>query len=68
LSAMGLYIGDDCIHTLCFALVSGFQHGIGFTNSRCITQEDFQPAVLPGPLFYLHVSKQLVGIGTIEWV
>ena len=38
---MGFDITNHHIHPLIFALVGGFQHGIGFAHSGGIAQEDF---------------------------
>ena len=61
---MGLDVTHHHIHALPFALVSGFQHGVGLANPGGIAQENLQVAAFLLLLFGLDLGKQFIGIGT----
>ena len=61
-SSVSLNDADNYIHSLGFALVCGFQHGIGFTDSRGITEKDLEVATILPLLFGLDSGQQLIRI------
>ena len=60
---MSFDITNHHIHPFIFALVGGFQHGIGLTHSGGIAEEDFQLAAVIPLLFGLDPGRIVSGSG-----
>ncbi len=63
-----LHISNNHIHLLVLALMSGFQHGIRFTHTRCVSKEYFQIAAGQLLLLGLQLRQKLIGIGSTVFV
>lgn len=60
---MSFYPPDDDIDSIAQSLMSGFEHGIGLSDTGCRPEEDFQPASMRVSLFSLGLPQQGLGSG-----